>query len=129
MTERGVFAASPTDPRVEYIPFRQARRRTCSCPDVEVWFGDDRVTADGLIVPTRHQVKVLHSPGCAERVTVAVAPTSARDRLGWDFGLSGYLAGLPRAIRCLECGDVRYSAGPEPGQRKCWRCDHVWRPS
>lgn len=128
MNHDPVVIASPTDPNVEYVPSAYASRRKCDCPSADVWHGDDRITAEGLIRPTKRQVKVLHAEGCTSRVRVPEEPVrKAAAVVGGHSNLSTYLAGLPLPKPCPECGDVRFVGSPVG--RKCWACGHEWNPA
>lgn len=112
-TDQDVIAASPTDPRVEYIATEEARQRPCRCPSVGVilglgFEGYDPVAGDGF---RNWRIKILHDKGCRVRMGAPV------------------LERRPACvIPCPACGNVAFSR-PAPGQRKCdgpRGCGHVW---
>jgi len=113
--EREAIIASPRDPRTEYVPASAGVRVLCGCPRT--------VLDDG---PRSWQLKVYHDPRCPRprRPRGAAGAVTGSD----GRGLGAYLATLPRAIPCPACGEMAWVAGPRPGERRCWGCDHVWAP-
>lgn len=115
--EREAIIASPSDPRTEYVPASAGVRVLCRCPRT--------VLDDG---PRSWQLKLWHDVGCPRprRARAAIGAGSQLD----PGSLGAYLATLPRAVPCPApgCGEVAFTAGPRPGERRCWRCGHVWAP-
>ena len=112
--ERDVIAASPLDPRVEYIPTAEFRKRPCRCPFVGVILGlgfPGYVEGAGF---ANWRIKILHAVECQVRTG---APVLERRP--------------PGVIPCPRCGNVSYSL--VAGQRRCTgptgrACGFEWTP-
>ncbi len=129
--ERAAIVASPTEPRVEYVPRHLANRVTCDCPRVvvDVEPGTHAATLFGpAVTPTA--LKILHL-GPGHRRGTLTAPRLSRARAlpvrgGRDF-IADYLANLPAPIPSPVCRTVAFSLVPEG--RKCHGCGIVFDPA
>lgn len=124
--EREVMEASPTRPRVEYVPRHLAARVACDCPRITVDV-EPGTHAATLFDPahTPWALKILHRESGHQRVSAVSAPPRSSRRVepghwGHDF-IPAYLAKLPPPIPCPECGNVVFMMVPPEWELPGWR--------